>query len=97
MPQLRWLPSALGDLERLAAFISAKDAPAARVAVRRIRQAADQLRVFPEIGRRMHHDDMRRELFVPFGRAAYVLRYRVDFQNGAVIVIRVWHSRELRR
>jgi plasmid stabilization system protein ParE len=30
----------------------------------------------------------------PFGRGAYVLRYRID--DDAVVVLRVWHSREER-
>jgi plasmid stabilization system protein ParE len=39
---------------------------------------------------------MRRELIVPFGSGAYVLRYRLDTATDTVIIIRVWHSRELR-
>lgn len=31
-----------------------------------------------------------RELFIRFGKAAYVVRYRVT--DNAVIVTRVWHS-----
>jgi plasmid stabilization system protein ParE len=42
----------------------------------------------------MDDDTGRRELFIPFGAGAYVLRYRID--RDTVIVIRVWHSREAR-
>ncbi len=36
-----------------------------------------------------------RELVIPFGRSAYVLRYRID-EHGDAIIIRVWHGRERR-
>jgi plasmid stabilization system protein ParE len=42
----------------------------------------------------MDEDAERRELFVPFGVGAYVLRYRL--REETIVVIRVWHSRELR-
>jgi hypothetical protein len=42
----------------------------------------------------MDDDTGRRELFVPFGVGAYVLRYRLTGEN--LVVIRVWHSRESR-
>ena len=37
-----------------------------------------------------------RELFIPFGKSVYVLRYRIDSDNDCVVVIRVWHGREHR-
>ena len=40
----------------------------------------------------MGDDTDRRELLVLFGAGAYVLRYRVH--RDAVVIIRVWHSRE---
>ncbi len=36
----------------------------------------------------------RRELFIPFGPGAYVLRY--IFDQDIVVIIRAWHSRENR-
>lgn len=97
MPALIWLRGALLDLERLGGFIAQRNTRSAATANRRIRMAADQLRAFPEIGRRLARGDERRELIVPFGSAAYVLRYRLDVASDTVIIIRVWHSRELRR
>lgn len=35
----------------------------------------------------------RRELVVPFGVRSYVLRYIID-NDGNVVILRVWHSRE---
>lgn len=34
----------------------------------------------------------RRELILPFGAGAYVLRYKIDGED--VVIIRAWHSRE---
>jgi len=42
----------------------------------------------------MEDDTGRRELFIPFGASAYVLRYRIH--DDTLVVIRVWHSREER-
>jgi len=36
----------------------------------------------------------RRELIMQFGSGAYVLRYVLD--GNLIIILRVWHSRELR-
>lgn len=96
MARLRWLPAALNDVERLTRFIDEANPTAARRAAERILRAADQLQAYPKIGRRLREDDDRRELIVPFGSAAYVLRYRIGAGDD-VVVIRVWHSRELRR
>jgi plasmid stabilization system protein ParE len=93
---LVWLPEALDDIERLYAFLAGKNAEAARNAVLCIKAAAQQLEQFPLIGRRMDDETERREIFAAFGAGAYVLRYRPDAQ-GNVVVIRVWHSRELRQ
>jgi plasmid stabilization system protein ParE len=47
----------------------------------------------PEIGRPMGDGSGRRELIVPFGAGAYVLRYMLD-RDATPVVIRVWHSLE---
>ncbi|MDO9226626.1 MAG: type II toxin-antitoxin system RelE/ParE family toxin [Pseudomonadota bacterium] len=75
-------------------FLAEKNANAARNALRCIQVAARQLELFPEIGRPMP-DRNRREIFAAFGAGAYVLRYRLD-ELGRPVVIRVWHTRELR-
>lgn len=89
-----WLPEALADLERLYEFLVDKDSAAAERAVRAIAGGADSLIEFPELGRPMGDDTGRRELFIPFGASAYVLRYRIH--HDTVLIIRVWHSREAR-
>jgi plasmid stabilization system protein ParE len=37
-----------------------------------------------------------RELVVPFGRSAYVLRYAHVPETDELVVLRIWHGREQR-
>jgi plasmid stabilization system protein ParE len=95
MPEVKWLPEALDDLERLFAFLREKNPDAAARAAQAILDGANLLVTSPRLGRPMPDKTGRRELFVPFASGAYVLRYIVEREDTAVI-IRVWHSRELR-
>ena len=88
---LRWTPEAVNDLARLRAFIGDKNPAAAKRAALRILEAAAVLREQPELGRAVEEEDFR-DLVARFGGGAYVLRYRVD--PDAVVIARVWHSRE---
>ncbi|MFT3913130.1 MAG: type II toxin-antitoxin system RelE/ParE family toxin [Anaeromyxobacteraceae bacterium] len=90
---LRWTPDAVQDLARLRAFIGSRNSAAAARAAGRILQAAAMLRERPELGRAVEGEDWR-ELVVPAGRGAYVLRYRMD--DDAVVIARAWHTREHR-
>ena len=91
MKALRWTPDAVRDLARLRDFLGPKNAAAAARAAERILLAAATLRETPELGHAVEDEDWR-ELLVPAGRIAYVLRYRID--EDAVVIARVWHSRE---
>ncbi len=91
---VRWLPPALDDIRRLYDFLLDKDPAAAGRVARAIRTGADRLVESPEIGRPLADGTARRELVIPFGAGAYVLRYRVH--DNTVVVIRVWHGREAR-
>lgn len=57
--------------------------------------AAHSLRDLSERGRPAARSGYR-ELVVPFGRGAYVIRYRIDEDRKAVVIVRIWHGRELR-
>ena len=89
-----WLPEALEDVERLYRFLIERDSRATERAMRAISSGAERLQDLPEAGRPMADETARRELFVPFGAGAYVLRYRIH--HDSVVIIRVWHSREAR-
>lgn len=92
--RVRWLPEAWQDIQRLYDFLVNQDSGAAGRAMDALLDGADRLAELPEIGRPMGDDTERRELYLPFGAGAYVLRYRIDHDN--VVIIRVWHSREHR-
>ncbi len=94
MPQVKWLPAALLDLERLHDFLKDKSPEAAAKAAAAILAGSTMLQDLPELGRPMPDETGRRELFIPFAAGAYVLRYKRD--NTAVIILRVWHSLEIR-
>ncbi len=93
MPNLRWLPEALQDLERLHDFLADISPDAAQRAMAAVLAGSNRLADHPRLGKPL--DDNRREWFVPFGAGAYVLRYRLD-ADDCPVVIRVWHSRENR-
>jgi plasmid stabilization system protein ParE len=95
VPEIKWLPEALGDVERLHAFLHEKSPDAASRAARVILDGAGLLQSIPEIGRPMNDETGRRELVISFGAGAFVLRYMWD-KNYTVVIIRVWHSRENR-
>lgn len=92
--KLVWLLEARDDIRRLFDFLVDKDPDVALRMLQRVRTGAATLLEFPHAGKRMDEDTERRELFVPFGVGAYVLRYRI--RDEFVVIIRVWHSRELR-
>lgn len=90
--RLIWLPEAAQDLERLRQFIQANSPAASRRAARRIFEAAKVLQRQPDAGRPLEDPLGFRDLVIPFGAGAYVLRYRLT--DVGVVVVRVWHSRE---
>ncbi|MEC9356783.1 MAG: type II toxin-antitoxin system RelE/ParE family toxin [Pseudomonadota bacterium] len=94
--QLRFSRRANHDLDRLYDFLI-ENAAALKTADRAllaIKQAALSLLDNPEIGTAINDETGRRELFVPFGKNVYVLRYVPDFDADVVYVLRIWHGRE---
>jgi plasmid stabilization system protein ParE len=83
------------DLERLRSFLDDKNPAAARRLVVTLDNAIRSLTIFPERGRRSGTAGVR-ELVVPFGRSAYILRYAYSSQRDETIILRIWHGRELR-
>ncbi len=83
--RLRWLPAAFEDIERLYEFLVEKDPSAATRAIEIILDGAEDLEDMPEIGRPMNDDTGRRELYLPFGAEAYVLRYKLDGETVVII------------
>lgn len=90
---MRWLPEAVGDIERLHAFLHERSPEAAKRMAAALLSGAHALEGAPFMGR--PHFSGAREWLVPFGAAHYVIRYRVVDDSG-VVVVRVWHERENR-
>ena len=84
--RVRWLRTALANLEAEAEYI-AHDNPAAVRVVTAIKQAVTQLRRYPALGRPGRVSGTR-ELVVP--GTPYIIPYRV--RNDAVEVLRVFHA-----
>ena len=87
--------AAAADLQRLRAFLADKDPNAAQRAVSGIIRAIDSLDLFPDRGRPSAIAGVR-ELIVPFGRAAYIVRFAHDPQREEIVILRIWHGREAR-
>jgi plasmid stabilization system protein ParE len=87
-------PHALADLDRLKNFLSDKNPPAADRMMVALIEAIDSLVHFPGRGRPGGEKALR-ELVVPFGSGAYVVRYAA-LSGDEIVIIRIWHGREMR-
>ena len=87
-------PDALDDLARLMVFIADRSLETALRANDLIRSRLASLSAFPYRGRRTAQPDIR-ELVIPFGRRAYIARYRIS--ADLVIVAGIRHSHEQSR
>jgi toxin ParE1/3/4 len=85
--RIRWLRKALRNLDEEATYIEADDPNAARLVVRRIFEAVEQLAEHPDAGRPGRVPGTR-ELVVRHTR--YIVPYRV--RRGAVEILRVFHT-----
>ena len=85
--QVRWLRTALRNLEDEAAYIAADDRAAARLVVGRVLQAVEQLAEQPSLGRPGRVPGTR-ELVVAGTR--YLVPYRV--RRDAVEILRAFHT-----
>ena len=86
---------AAADIERLRAFLIDKNPAAASRAVATLVNAIESLEILPERGRPSGIANMR-ELIVPFGQSAYVIRYIHRARTGEIVILRIWHGRESR-
>jgi toxin ParE1/3/4 len=88
-------PTAQADLERLHDFLADQSPAAARRALDALMRAIQSLDELPDRGRPSRPPGTR-ELIVPFGRSAYVLRYLHFTEAEEVVILRIWHGREAR-
>jgi plasmid stabilization system protein ParE len=85
--RVRWLRTALRNLEDEAAYIAADDPAAARLVVGRVLRAVDQLAEQPSLGRPGRVPGTR-ELIVADTR--YLVPYRV--RRETIEILRVFHT-----
>jgi plasmid stabilization system protein ParE len=88
--RVRFTRDAVGDRERLERFLAEQNPNAAERVMDAIADAVGQLSAYPRSGVDLGNGFYR--LVVRFGTAGYELRYRLD--DGDVIVVRVFHTRE---
>lgn len=93
MATLRFTPSALADLERLATFLGEADPAAAAATIPLILDGLKVLSRHPLIGRPI--DSRRRELLVFRGRSGYVAQYAFLAAANEVVVLAIKHQREV--
>jgi len=89
-----WHPEAVQDQLRIFNHLTSINPIAAQKAAQLIREGAKSLIAWPNRCRPMDDDSGRRELFIQFGSGAYILRYILD--QHSIVIVRVWHSKELR-
>ena len=85
--QVRWLRKALRNLDDEATYIAADDAGAARLVVKRVRDAVAKLEAQPGHGQPGRVPGTR-ELIV--AKTSYIVPYRV--RGTTVEVLRVFHT-----
>lgn len=93
MPQVKFAPDALGDLERLREFLRSRNPAAAKRAAVAITKAIQLLAQHPQVGRPAEEMDIEyRELLIDFGDSGYVALYR--YEGGLVTVLSLRHQKE---
>ncbi len=92
--RVEFLNSAYRDLERLHYFLESKNPDAADRASDVLFEAAASLENAPKKGRPISGN--LRDYIVPFGNAAYIMRYRLDERRQRILITRIWHSKERR-
>ena len=87
--------AAVADLVRLRTFLADKNALAAQKVVAVLDEAMKSLLDLPDRGRPAGSSGAR-DLIVPFGRSAYLVRYVHRAEDDEIVVLRLWHGRESR-
>lgn len=88
-----WRSAALMDLQRLIMHIAVDNPHAAARMSRRLREAADRLRIFPYRGRAGIVPTTRELVTI----RPFVLVYKVVLEEEAVVILRVWHAAQSRQ
>ena len=90
--ELQWTSAALRDLTRLHAFLKDVDAHAAAQVIKALTAAPTRLRQQPRMGEKLDQFNPREVRRILAG--TYEMRYEV--RESAIIILRIWHTREQR-
>lgn len=94
MSQIIVSEGAQADLVRLRQFIQDQNPAAAERAAQALVDSIDLLSDNPELGKPHPNVLALRLLFVPFGKAGYVVAYRYLNANDQVTILAIRHQRE---
>ena len=85
--------NALRDLERIGDFLGDEGPRVVSAALEAVIEAIELLARHPRIGRPVEHD--LRELVISRGRTGYVALYAFLEKDDVILVLAIWHQREL--
>ncbi|KPH07161.1 type II toxin-antitoxin system RelE/ParE family toxin (plasmid) [Rhizobium acidisoli] len=88
--ELKWTSKAVGDIDRLYAFLAPVNRQVAVRTVQALTAAPLRLLEQPRLGERLEEFDPREVRRILVGR--YELRYEI--QQSVIYVLRLWHTRE---
>ncbi len=88
---LVWSSTARNDLISLREFIQSENPRAAKRSSEKIINATKLILDNPAIGIQLKGREDR-ELFTPFGKNGYILRYQIIDQK--IVILKIWHTRE---
>lgn len=91
--QVRWLPTAIRDLQTLREFLRPHNPDASRRAVATIRKVASALEAHPYLGKEAEDLQNFYDIIIPLGVRSYILRYRVHGETIFIVALR--HGREV--
>ena len=90
-PKMRWVRTALVNLDQAAAYIAADNPRAATAAVQRIRTAAENLAIYPNLGRAGRVEGTHEPVI---SGTPFLVAYRV--KGGSDEILRLLHGAERR-
>jgi plasmid stabilization system protein ParE len=93
--RLEWSVRALADLERFALFLRKRHPQMAGIVGSEIQKKAEILSLHPQLGRPRQGRREQYEVVLQILNTTYVLRYAFD--GPRLVVLRVFHGRELRK
>jgi plasmid stabilization system protein ParE len=87
-------PEAISDVQQLYDFLESENPDAAKRAMTAIYRKLELVENMPGLGIRTRSAFIRQTV-IRFGKRGYIARYTVRERDGAMIVLRIWHGREI--